>query len=137
MDRKTFSEQLVNQRESAKVGKNEICRMTGFTFLQLQRIEGASNNYKMDLVIKYLEALGKKMVLTKDQTKKVIKANKDIADWLKQARKDIFTQRSLADAIESSFVVIANLERGFRQFHIDMFLKLIDTLNYNIKIEKK
>lgn len=137
MDRKTFSEQLVRQRESAKIGKNELCRMTGFTFLQLQRIEGASNNYKMDLVLKYLKALGEKIVLTKGKTKKVIKANADIADWLKQARKGIFTQRSLANTIESSFVVIANLERGFRQFHIDMFLKLIDTFNYNIKIEKK
>lgn len=136
MDRKTFSYMLVKQREHANVGKNELCRLTGFTFLQLQRIERAYNNYKMDLAIKYLSSLSLVLLLEREDNKTIIHSNSDIANWLKQARNGVFTQRKLAEAIESSHVIIANLERGFRLFHVDMFISLVDLLNYNIKIEK-
>ena len=45
MNRIEFSQQLIVQRESAGIGKNELCRLTGFTFNQLQYLEKASNNY--------------------------------------------------------------------------------------------
>ena len=63
MDRKTFSSLLVNQRENHNIGKNELCRMTGFTFLQLQRLESASNNFNMNLALRYLTSVNAALVL--------------------------------------------------------------------------
>ena len=57
MNRIEFSQQLIVQRESAGIGKNELCRLTGFTFNQLQYLEKASNNYNINLVCTYLAAI--------------------------------------------------------------------------------
>lgn len=136
MDRKTFSNMLVKQRENANVGKNELCRLTGFVFSRLQRIEEAYNNYKISLVISYLRPLNCVICIYNDDINFIIRDKEDVISCIKEMRKNVFTQRKLANKIGVSYVGLANIERGNTECHIDILLKILDVLNYNIKIEK-
>ena len=57
MDRIEFSQMLVQAREDAGLGKNEMCRRTGYTFVQLQLLETKPNNFAMDKAFHYLESV--------------------------------------------------------------------------------
>ncbi len=137
MNRDTFSSLLVKQRENKNIGKNELCRMTGFTFLQLQRIENASNNFNMSLVFRYLDSVGASLSLCNDRHSYMLQEYGEYAQWLTNAREGLYSFRKLAEAANCSFSAIVNVERGKTVISIDSFLKLADTLGYTIKIEPK
>lgn len=128
---------LVQARENANIGKNEMCRLTGFTFVQLQLLEAKPNNFAMDKAFHYLDCIGKTLSLEKENDSATLHDIPSIATWLKNARKDIYTQRSLAEAVGCTYPTIANIERGSNKVTVDNFLKLADTLGYTIKIEPK
>lgn len=137
MDRKTFSSLLVNQRENHNIGKNELCRMTGFTFLQLQRLESASNNFNMNLALRYLTSVNAALVLCNEESSCILQEYDEYAVWLANARNGFYSLRKLAEAANCSYSAITNVERGKTVISIDLFLKLADTLGYTIKIEPK
>jgi transcriptional regulator with XRE-family HTH domain len=130
MTRKEFSEKLVECRENAGCGKNELCRRTGFTFNQLQRLENASNNFLINNVFFYLKAIEVQLKLRNTAKKKsvTIKEYKNIIDWLTKNRKPNYTQRSLAEKIECSHITIANIESEKSVVSVDIFLRLVDVL---------
>lgn len=136
MNRIEFSHLLSNARKHLGVGKNELCRLTKFTFVQLQLIEDNPNNFALDKAIVYLQGLNCRLVLVKDTEAISISSISDISLWLKSARKGKYTQRGLASLIHCSYPTIANIERQAHKVSIDLFLKLVDALAYNIKIEK-
>ena len=125
MNRIEFSQQLIVQRESAGIGKNELCRLTGFTFNQLQYLEKASNNYNINLVCTYLAAIKRKVICDFE----------GFADWMTSTRKLEYTQRALADKAGITYVTIANIESKKHIVRIDTLLKIVDVLGYTIKIE--
>ena len=137
MDRIEFSQMLVLARERIGLGKNEMCRQTGYTFVQLQLLETKPNNFAMNKAFHYLDSIG--MILAIDKYGNSTKLNdiESIATWLKAARNGIYTQRSLAEAVGCTYPTIANIERGSNKVTVDNFLKLADTLGYTIKIEPK
>lgn len=137
MDRIEFSQMLVLARERIGLGKNEMCRQTGYTFVQLQLLETKPNNFAMNKAFHYLDSIG--MILSIDKDGNCTKLNdiESIATWLKAARNGIYTQRSLAEAVGCTYPTIANIERGSNKVTVDNFLKLADTLGYTIKIEPK
>lgn len=137
MDRKTFSSLLVNQRENHNIGKNELCRMTGFTFLQLQRLESASNNFNMNLALRYLTSVNAALVLCNEESSCILQEYDEYAVWLANARNGFYSLRKLAEAANCSYSAITNVEHGKTVISIDLFLKLADTLGYAIKIEPK
>lgn len=57
MNRTDFCQLLINTRQNMDVGKNEMCRLTGFTFVQLQLLEDKPNNFAIKKAIDYLAAL--------------------------------------------------------------------------------
>lgn len=136
MNRIEFSQQLIVQRESAGIGKNELCRLTGFTFNQLQYLEKASNNYNINLVCTYLAAIKSKMVLLKGKKRKVICDFEGFADWMTSTRKLEYTQRALADKELShtapfiGLVVISYFLFGveFTQYHREQVV--VDVIEY-------
>lgn len=134
MDRIEFSRLLTNEREQANVGKNEMCRKTGYTFVQLQLLEDKPNNFSMDKAFHYLECLGAVIVIYKQRKKYAINSIESVAKWLKKARADI-SQRTLAEKTGSSNVTIANIERQSTKITIDTFLKILEALGYELKIE--
>jgi len=137
MNRNEFSQMLVNTRENAGVGKNAMCRKTGFTFVQLQLLETKPNNFAMDKAFHYLDSIDKQLVAFNDSNNVTLFSIASIATWLKDARKGAYSQRSLAEAVGCTYPTIANIERGSNKVTVDNFLKLVDVLGYTIKIEKK
>lgn len=137
MDRIEFSQMLVLARERIGLGKNEMCRQTGYTFVQLQLLETKSNNFAMNKAFHYLDSIGMILAIDKDGNSTKLNDIESIATWLKAARNGIYTQRSLAEAVGCTYPTIANIERGSNKVTVDNFLKLADTLGYTIKIEPK
>lgn len=135
MNRTTFSSLLISQRENHNIGKNELCRMTGFTFLQLQRLESASNNFNMNLVFRYLTSVNATLILCNENNSCVLREYDGCVAWLVNARNGLYSLRKLAKAANCSYSAIANVEHGKTVISIDLFLKLADTLGYTIKIE--
>ncbi len=135
MDRKEFCDLLVRSREEAGIGKNEMCRRTGFTFVQLQLIEVKSNNFAMDKALHYLNNLNMCLCLEKDGECQQLLSITSISNWLKEARERKYSQRALALEIGCTYSTIANIERGSNKVTIDKFLRLTDKLGYTIKIE--
>lgn len=128
---------LVKVRENANIGKNEMCRQTGFTFGQLQLIETKPNNFAMDKAFHYLDTIGMVLSIEKDNHSDKMNDIESIAVWLKAARNGLYTQRSLAEAVGCTYPTIANIERGSNKITVDNFLKLADVLGYTIKIQPK
>lgn len=137
MDRIEFSQMLVLARERVGLGKNEMCRQTGYTFVQLQLLETKPNNFAMNKAFHYLDSMGMILTIDKDGNSTKLNNIESIATWLKTARNGIYTQRSLAEAVGCTYPTIANIERGSNKVTVDNFLKLADTLGYIIKIEPK
>lgn len=137
MDRIEFSQMLVLARERIGLGKNEMCRQTGYTFVQLQLLETKPNNFAMNKAFHYLDSIGMILSIDKDGNSTKLNDIESIATWLKTARNGIYTQRSLAEAVGCTYPTIANIERGSNKVTVDNFLKLADTLGYTIKIEPK
>lgn len=137
MDRIEFSQMLVLARERIGLGKNEMCRQTGYTFVQLQLLETKPNNFAMNKAFHYLDSIGMILAIDKDGNSTKLNDIESIATWLKAARNGIYTQRSLAEAVGCTYPTIANIERGSNKVTVDNFLKLTDTLGYTIKIEPK
>ncbi|WP_455945247.1 helix-turn-helix domain-containing protein [Leyella stercorea] len=137
MDRIEFSQMLVLARERIGLGKNEMCRQTGYTFVQLQLLETKPNNFAMNKAFHYLDSIGMILAIDKDGNSTKLNDIESIATWLKTARNGIYTQRSLAEAVGCTYPTIANIERGSNKVTVDNFLKLADTLGYTIKIEQK
>ena len=137
MDRIEFGQMLVLARERIGLGKNEMCRQTGYTFVQLQLLETKPNNFAMNKAFHYLDSIGMILAIDKDGNSTKLNDIESIATWLKAARNGIYTQRSLAEAVGCTYPTIANIERGSNKVTVDNFLKLADTLGYTIKIEPK
>lgn len=135
MDRVDFCKMLISLREKSGIGKNEMCRMAGFTFNQLQLLENKPNNFSIDKVFVYLNTLNHVLVLDGEEYCVQIRNISDVSKWLKKARGVNFTQRSLATVIGCSYLTIANIERCANKISIDIFLKIAHVLNYTVKIE--
>lgn len=128
---------LVKARESVGVGKSEMCRRTGFTFGQLRLLEVKPNNFAMDKPLHYLNCIEMALYLDKENGSVTFNNATSIGAWLKDARKGIYSQYSLAAVTGCTYQTIANIERGSNTVAIDNFLKLADILGYTIKIEPK
>lgn len=137
MNRAEFCQLLVETREKTGLSKNAMCRLTGFTFGQLQFLEAKPNNFSMDKAFYYLDCICKVVIVQKGRSKKMLCDMNSVASWLQNARKGVYSQRTLATAIDCAYPTIANIERGSSKVTVDIFLKLVDVLGYTIKIEPK
>lgn len=137
MNRFEFCQRLVKARENAGVGKNEQCRRTGFTFVQLQLLEAKPNNFAINKAIDYLNALDCKLAIGNNNECVYINKPLDFAVWLKSARNGKFSQRSLANEAGCTYPTIANIEGNKNTVTIDIMLKILDVLGYTVKITNK
>lgn len=135
MDRIKFSSLLAQQREENNIGKNAMCRLTGFSFLQLQLIENACNNYNMKLVFRYLSAIWAGIILQKRNKELILVEYSQLIEWLISARKKNYTQQQLADDIDISRGMLMRIESQKSNLSVDIFLKIVDVLGYKIDIQ--
>ena len=139
MNRDEFCKLMAAVRSKSKITTTELSFQIKMLLPTLRRFEKGEHNFKLDRVIQYLSILGYQIILySKNETDCVFKIIQysDIPKFIKCARKDKYTQRELATNIGCTYATIANIERQSNTVSIDMFLKLVETLNYNVKIEK-
>ena len=139
MNRDEFCKLMAAVRSKSKITTTELSFQIKMLLPALRRFEKGEHNFKLDRVIQYLSILGYQIILySKNETDCVFKIIQysDIPKFIKCARKDKYTQRELATNIGCTYATIANIERQSNIVSIDMFLKLVETLNYNVKIEK-
>ncbi len=139
MNRDEFCKLMAAVRSKSKITTTELSFQIKMLLPTLRRFEKGEHNFKLDRVIQYLSILGYQIILySKNETDCVFKIIQysDIPKFIKCARKDKYTQRELATNIGCTYATIANIERQSNIVSIDMFLKLVETLNYNVKIEK-
>lgn len=134
MDRQGFSELLIKTRESENVSKNQICRLMGLMFHQLQRLERGSNNYNVKLVVSYLAALGYCISLSGHLCYTYQDIITDIADKRSQEQH---TVRSIAELLQCSYTFYSRVENEHSLLTIDLFLRIIDVLDLKLEIVKK
>ncbi|NDV64014.1 helix-turn-helix transcriptional regulator [Bacteroides sp. 224] len=137
MLRQEFCDKCKQLREEVtKVSLNEVWRRSGFQPMQTKRLERGVNNFNMNNAISYLSAIEVQMKLkdSKKNTVVLIKEYKSIVNWLVKYRKLEFTQRSLAENIECSHITIANIESEKSIVSIDIFLRLVYALRFEVEL---
>jgi len=127
---------LVEAREKAGCGKNELCRRTGFTFLQLQRIENASNNYKLELPIKYLASVGYALRLIYKGETVQLNQYDDLLPFFKKVRSGMGSLSEVASKVGCAKQSISNIEVHRTIVHIDLLLQLFEFMQIKICLIK-
>lgn len=138
MDRTEFSKKLANTRENLGLGKNEVCRKAGFNFNQLQRLETASHNYKMELAIKYLSALGVCVYIQGKGPGRSVKIDcyDNLLKWIQTKHKESnWTVATLAEMTGFSPTSISNVVNNRQVITVDLFLAICKAYEYNIYIK--
>lgn len=137
MTRNEFCEQLALVRQNSNIKMTEICSIMGVMPTAIYRLEKGYNNFEVDKVISYINALHMRLALVKDGQLAYIDSSNDFSIWLKQIRSNQYTQRSLAEQAGCTYQTIANIERSVTVIRIETLLKLVDVFGYTIKIEPK
>lgn len=122
------------------IGKNELCRRAGFNFNQLQRLETAFNNFKMELVFKYLNSIGHCIYLqsTRPERLSKIECYDDLFNWVQNKRKESnLTVAAFAEMTGFSPASISNIDNKRQVITVDLFLAMCEAFNFNIQIKSK
>jgi transcriptional regulator with XRE-family HTH domain len=140
MTREEFCKQLIDCRKASGVKMKDMCFAMGVMPTTIYRLESAKNSFSIDNVFMYLKAIECQMSL-KNSSKKnksfAINKYQDIIDWLVKSRKPDYTQRSLAERIDCSHITIANYESGKNIIGVDIFLRIIDALEFTVELKSK
>lgn len=134
MDRKEFCQLLPLIRKESGIKMKEMCFVMNTMPTTIYRLEKGIGNFAINQMFSYFDALHKKIYLIKDAEYE-IKNIEDFRGWLKNVRINRYSQRSLAMAVGCTHATIANIERGANIPTIDLFLKIVDALEYHIDIK--
>jgi DNA-binding XRE family transcriptional regulator len=102
----------------------------------IYRLESEKNNSSLDKVIQYLNAINLKISLVNKKTNErfLISQYKDVINWLTNSRKPDYTQRSLAEKVSCSYIAIAHIESEKSVVSVDIFLRLVDSLGFEVEL---
>ena len=138
MTRKEFSDILIKCREEVQCGKNEICRRTGLSFHQIQRLENASNNFSIDNALLYLKEIGYAIYTQKGSKSLEFKDRKTFAQHFTSYWKDSnMTLQQLAEQSGVTKNVIDGIKYNTKNTSIDSLLCVLEQLGVNIEIKKQ
>lgn len=136
MDRKEFSNMLVEARKEAGKSRFDVSLSLGKPEGFCQRIENAQHNYKVRLAQECLTAIGYVMSLYKSKEKQIVMSKEELSEWIKACVKDFGGQSSLASHLGISRLVLNQAVSGKTDISIDSFLSIAIACGYEIKIEK-
>lgn len=136
MDRTEFCQLMAEAKKKSGVRTTDLCFQLRMLPPILRRLENGVHNFGVDKAIEYLNALGYVIVISQNEAIQICEYGQFIA-WLKDARKGIYTQQGLAEAIQVTQKTIANIETQKAKTSIDVFLKIADTLGYKVEIKEK
>lgn len=136
MDRKEFSNMLVEARKKAGKTRFDI----GFLLRKpqgfCQRIENAQHNFKVRLAQECLDVIGYNICLYKNDQRYVIMSKSELSDWIKLCIKDFGGQSALSNNLGISRLTLSQAVSGKTDISIDSFLSIAEVCNYQVKIEK-
>jgi DNA-binding XRE family transcriptional regulator len=100
----------------------------------LRRLEKGTHNFSMEKAIEYLKAFG--YVITMVGKCGINLTTYDLFPlWVAKARGKM-SQRVLAEKTGITYVTIANIESNKNYITVDYFLKIADTLGYEVHVTK-
>ena len=137
MNRSEFSNLLLMERERKGKSLYFIQQRLGALYHQVKYIETGGHSFNIVKAIDYLKAIDSIIALSNGQNKFSIDDYDVFIDWLKNTRQEAMSQRLLAQKIGCSYAAIANAEVKKCIMSIDMFLKVIEALGYELKIVPK
>lgn len=137
MTRQEFCNMLAEMRKQSNKKMTEICATMGVLPTAIYRLERNYNNFEIDKALAYIGVFQMQFLLTKEGETMCLNNSSDFASWLKEVRRNKYTQRSLAVQAGCTYRTIANIERCATVVRIDTLLKLIKVFGYTIKIEPK
>lgn len=135
MTREEFSKKLVECREAAGYSKYRLCKKTGLTQGQLQRIEKALNNYGIDSVFTYLHSISYNLFINQKNARYKICNRDELSNVFKKIRSaNKISQRELSEAAKVSYIVITGIEYGNKNTSIDSLLLCVSALGCEIEL---
>lgn len=137
MERIEFCELILEAKRNSGITTSEISFKLKMLLPSLRRFEKGTHNFSVSKAIDYLKVVNSYIILEKkdSQMKFFIIEYKDIINWLLKSRDGIYTQRMLTHKVGCANGTIGNIEAERSIMSIDLLLKLVDELGFNIKIE--
>lgn len=135
MDRKEFFKLLEQAKINCGKTTTDISFDLRMQWSTLKRFENGTSNSNLKKVLDYLRVIGYKIVVTNDSNVYYISNYESLVNWIVYARKNIYSQRELADKINITPITIANVERKTNVISIDNFLKIVNALDWELNIE--
>lgn len=135
MNRLEFCNLMEQAKTSSNIPSSEISFSMKMLLPTLRRFEKGEHNFSMTKVMEYMNVLQANLVICKKSSKKSFTTYEQLISWLISERKKSFSQRSLAEAVDMSYVMLARVESQKSNLTIDVFLKIVDVLGYNIEIK--
>ena len=112
MTRQEFCDMLAAIRQKSNKKMTEICAVMGVLPTAIYRLEKNYNNFEIDKALAYIKALDAELYLQGKNTEVLLNSSTDFSSWLKDIRKGLYSQRSLAEKVGCAYLTIANIERG-------------------------
>lgn len=137
MDRFEFCKLMEQAKANSNLPLSEISFSMKMLLPTLRRFEKGKHNFSMTKVFDYLNVLQAKLTICNNSSHKDFSNYEQLISWLVAERKKTFSQRTLAEAIGMSYVMLARVESQKSNLTIDTFLKIADVLGCTIKIRQK
>lgn len=137
MTREEFSKHLLECREETQCSKNELCRRTGLSFQQLQRLENASNNFSIDNALLYLKKIGYGLYTSKKGKSKLFDNRANFSKHFREYWIDTqMTIEDFADFAGIALGTVAGILYNTKNTSIDSILLCLEKLDCKIEIKK-
>lgn len=127
---------LAAMRQKSNKKMTEICAVMGVLPTAIYRLEKNYNNFEIDKALAYIKVLDAELYLQGKNSEVLLNSSTDFSCWLKDIRKGLYSQRSLAEQVGCAYLTIANIERGATVVRIETLLKLISIFNYCVVIKQ-
>ena len=136
MNRLEFCNMMAIAKNNSDKTTSEITFAMKMLLPTLRRFEKGDHNFNVKKVMEYLDVINHQLVLRSETKIDVCRTYDDVILWIKNTREGKYSQRKLAEVTQSSHNSITYIERQISTISIDMFLKIVQALGYQIKIEK-
>lgn len=135
MNRLDFCKLMEQAKMASGISTSKISFAMEMLLPALRHFERGKHNFGLVKVMEYLKVIHAQLVIYNDQSSVTITEYDQLLDWVVSTRQGRYSQRKLAEAIGISYSTLAYVESHKSHLSIDVLLKIIEVLGYNIKIE--
>ena len=130
-----FCKLMEQAKIASGISASEISFSMRMLLPTLRRFEKGKHNFSLIKVMEYLKVLHAKLVIYNEESTITVDEYSQLVEWVVSARKDSYSQHKLAEAIGISRDMLARVESHKNNLSIDIFLRIVEILGYNIKIK--